>query len=330
MKTILVTGSTGFLGRRLATSLAEDGNLVHALYRSDDKIRGWKHEKIRFIKGTLGDKISIEQAMEGCRQVYHLAAFAGPWVRDPKVIYDENVGGTENILESAMRLGIEKLVYTSTAGVLGPSDGELNTEEKQFIGNHFTHYDRSKAEAETKVMEYVAGGLNAVIVNPTRIYGPGNLSKSNSVTLMIEKYIRGKWRIIPGDGSSIGNYVYVDDAVKCHLLAMARGRSGERYIAGGENLTFNELFMQFARVSGVKHRLFSMPVGLMMLVAGGFQVFARLTGWTPPIVPAFVRRYNHNWAVSNKKAKMELGYQPLSFDKGLEKTIEWIQNEYMP
>jgi len=329
MNTILVTGSTGFLGRRLATSLAEEGNLVHALYRTDEKIRGWKHDNIRFFKGTLGDKNSIGQAMEGCRQVYHLAAFAAPWVRNPRVIYNENVGGTENILESARRLGVKKLVYTSTAGVFGPSNGELNTEEKQFNGNHFTHYDRSKAEAETKVMKYVAGGLNAVIVNPTRIYGPGNLSKSNSVTMMIEKYIRGKWRIIPGDGSSIGNYVYVDDAVNCHQLAMARGRAGERYIAGGENLTFNELFVQFARVSGVKHWLFRMPVGLMMLAAGGFQVFARLTGWTPPIVPAFVRRYNHNWAVSDQKAEKELGYYPLSFDKGLEKTIEWIQNEYM-
>jgi len=244
MNTILVTGSTGFLGRRLATSLAEEGNLVHALYRTDEKIRGWKHDNIRFFKGTLGDKNSIGQAMEGCRQVYHLAAFAAPWVRNPRVIYNENVGGTENILESARRLGVKKLVYTSTAGVFGPSNGELNTEEKQFNGNHFTHYDRSKAEAETKVMKYVAGGLNAVIVNPTRIYGPGNLSKSNSVTMMIEKYIRGKWRIIPGDGSSIGNYVYVDDAVNCHQLAMARGRAGERYIAGGENLTFNELFVQ--------------------------------------------------------------------------------------
>ena len=107
---------------------------------------------------------------------------------------------------------------------------------------------------------------------------------------------------------------------------MSRGLAGERYIAGGENLSFNEIFEGFARVSGVRRRLFKMTVGLMMMVAGGFQGFAHLTGWHPPITPDFVRRYNHNWAASIKKAEKELGYLPLSFDKGLEKTIEWLKN----
>ena len=153
MNTVMVTGSTGFLGRHLVKSLAEDGNLVHALYRSDKKIKAWAHENIRFFRGTLGDTESIGQAMEGCRQVYHMAALASTWVRDPGVFYIENVGGTENVLESASRLGVEKLVYTSTAGVFGPSNGDVNTENKQISGIHFTHYDRSKAEAGKKVRE---------------------------------------------------------------------------------------------------------------------------------------------------------------------------------
>jgi farnesol dehydrogenase len=326
MNSILVTGATGFLGQALVMRLAKDGNRVHALYRSEEKIRGWEHENIHFFKGTLGDFQSIERAIEGCRQVYHLAASVSVWTRDPARIYDENIGGTENVLESAMKQGVDKLVYTSTAGVLGPSDGEMNTEDKQFSGTHFTHYDRSKARSEQKILEYVSRGLQAVIVNPTRIYGPGNLSKGNALTGIIDRYLRGKWKIIPGDGSNIGNYVFIDDVVNCHIQAMDRGRTGERYLAGGSNLSFNEFFKILARISGVEHHLFKMPSGLMMMITGGFLGLAHLTGWEPPITPAYVRRYTHDWAVSCEKAKKELDYRPIHIEEGLKRTVEWIRS----
>lgn len=325
MNTVLVTGATGFLGKRLTMRLAYEGNRVHALYRSEEKIRGWEHENIRFFKGTLNDPDGIDRAMKGCRQVYHMAAFASVWARDPRFFYEENVQGTVNVLEAARKLGVEKLVFTSTAGVLGPSGGGLNTEEKPLPVVHLTHYDRSKAMAELKVQEYVSGGLNAVITNPTRIFGPGILSKSNALTMMIERYLRGKWRLIPGDGSGIGNYVYVDDVVEGHLLAMEKGQPGQRYLIGGDNLSFNDFFKILTEVSGVKHILYKLPVGLMMIIARGFLGIAWLTGRTPPITPAFVRRYNHNWEVSCNKARKELGYRPASFEEGLKKTIEWIR-----
>lgn len=325
MNTVLVTGATGFLGRQLTMRLAVDGNRVHALYRSEEKIRGWEHENISFFKAALSDTDSINRAMKDCRQVYHLAAFASVWAKDSRVFYDQNVQGTVNVLESARREGVKKLVFTSTAGVFGPSGPEPNTEDKPLPLEHFTHYDRSKAIAEQKVLEYVSGGLDAVIVNPTRIFGPGILSKSNSLTLMIERYLRGRWRLIPGNGSSIGNYVYIDDVVECHLLAMEKGRVGERYLAGGDNLSFNEFFKILAGKSGLKHNLFKLPVGLMLIIAGAFQGMAWMTGRTPLITPAFVRRYNHNWVVSCDKAKKELGYSPASFEEGLNMTIEWIK-----
>ncbi len=321
MNPVLVTGATGFLGKKLVMCLAEKGQKVHALYRSENKIQGWGHENIHFVKGSLGDTKSINLAMKGCTQVYHLAALASPWSKDPETFYRENVGGTENILDSALKHGVERVVFTSTAGVLGPSNEKLNTEEKQFRGDHFTHYDSSKELAEIKVKEYIEKGQEAVIVNPSRIYGPGNLSRSNAVTYMINSFVRGRWRIIPGNGSSIGNYVYVDDVVDCHIQAMIKGRSGERYLAGGDNLSFNDFFHTLARVSGKSYRMFHMPIGLMMITARGMEFKANLTGITPPITPDFVRRYNHNWALSSGKAKQELGYQPISIEEGIKRTI---------
>ncbi len=326
MKTVLVTGSTGYLGRRLVMRLAKEGIRVHALYRAEEKIRGWEHENIRFFKGTMGDEESIDRAMQGCTEVYHLAAFASVWTRDFGNFYEENVGGTVRLLESALKQGVNRFVFTSTAGVLGPSGVNPNTEEKQFTGNYFTHYDRSKAEAEKRVLEYASRGLHAVVVNPTRIYGPGDLSKSNALTGIIIRYLKGRWKIIPGDGTSIGNYVYVDDVVECHLLAMEKGRSGERYLCGGDNVSFNELFETLSGISGVKRRLIKIPFAIMLIISGGFLVLAWLTGWNPPITPAFVRRYNHNWVVSSRKAEKELGYSPLSFKEGLKQTVKWIRN----
>jgi nucleoside-diphosphate-sugar epimerase len=327
MNTVLVTGATGFLGKQLAIRLAREGNRVHALYRSEEKIRGWEDPNILFFMGTLGDAGSIERAMKGCRQVFHVAGYASSWAKNSGIFYEENVGGTVNVLESALRQGVEKFVFTSTAGVLGPSGVGINTEDKSYDGRHFTHYDRSKAEAENRVLEYFARGLQAVIVNPTRIYGPGNLSTSNALTRIIGRYLEGRWRIIPGDGSIIGNYVFIEDAVSCHILAMEKGRPGERYLAGGSNLTFNEFFEYLARISGIRRKLFRMPTGLMMFVAWAFGGLAHLTGLDPPITPAFVRRYRQNWVVSTAKAERELGYRPHSFEEGLGKTITWIRSQ---
>jgi len=326
MNRILITGATGFLGKQMAKRLADEGNIVHALYRSEKKIRDRGHENIRFFKGTLGDRESIARAMKDCSYVYHMAAFAAAWAPKPRIFYQENVMGTENVLESALKQGIKRVVYTSTAGILGPSNGKINTEEKQFSGDQFTPYDQSKAMAEEKVMQYVRDGLDAVILNPTRIFGPGNLSKSNALTMMCGKYLEGKWRIIPGDGKSIGNYVYVTDVVDCHLLAMEKGKSGERYLVGGENLSFNEIFAILREISGVNHRLYKIPTGAMLLIASVLLGFANITGYAPLITPSFVRRYNHDWVVSSDKAKKELGYSPISFTDGLKKTIQWIQD----
>ena len=327
MSTVLVTGATGFVGKQLAFRLAGSGHMVHAMYRSEAKIVELQHENIRLFKGTLTDLASIDKAMKGCEQAYHLAAFAVVWTRDPKEIYEQNVQGTLNILESAQKFGVKRVVHTSTAGVFGPSGDEPNSENSPLPESHFIHYDISKTQAETKITAYVRDGMDVVIVNPTRIYGPGRMGDSNGVTRMIRDYMKGRWHIIPGNGQSVGNYVYIDDVVGGHILAMEKGRTGERYLLGGSNLSFNEFFNILKEVTGKHYFLVKMPLFIGISIAAIMLTIAKLTGRMPLITPGLLKRYSHHWAVSNEKARSELGYDPVDFREGLHKTVEWLQTK---
>jgi nucleoside-diphosphate-sugar epimerase len=325
MSTVLVTGATGFVGKQLTLKLAGSGQMVHAMYRSEAKIGGLEHKNIRLFKGTLTDLASIDNAMKGCDQVYHLAAFAAVWTRRPEEIYEQNVRGTVNILESALKYGVKRVVHTSTAGVFGPSGENPNSEDSPMAESHFIHYDRSKTQAEKKVKAYVRDGMDVVIVNPTRIYGPGNLGDSNGVTRMIRDYLNGKWHIIPGNGKSVGNYVYIEDVVDGHILAMEKGRTGERYLLGGSDLSFNEFFSILKAATGSRFFLIKTPLFIGISIATVMLTMAKLTGRMPLITPGLLKRYSHHWAVSCEKAKSELGYDPLDFSKGLQKTLEWLK-----
>jgi len=169
--------------------------------------------------------------------------------------------------------------------------------------------------------------MEIVIVNPTRVYGPGELSKANSLTIMIKKYIEGKWRIIPGNGKSIGNYVFVHDVVKGMILAMAKGIPGERYILGGENATYDQFFNKLAKVSGKKQLLFKLPASLMIVVAYILMIPTKLFKTKPMITPSWARRFLFNWKVSSDKAVTSLGYSIASLEEGMNKTIQWLDEE---
>jgi len=325
MSNLLVTGATGFVGKQLALRLAGSGHKVHAMYRSEAKIGELEHPNIRLFKGTLTDLASIDNAMKGCDQVYHLAAFAAVWTRKPEEIYEQNVQGTTNILESALKHGVKRVVHTSTAGVFGPSGEKPNSEDNPIAETHFVHYDRSKARAEQIINNYVRDGMDVIIVNPTRVYGPGKLGDSNGVTRMIRDYIKGKWHIIPGNGQSVGNYVYIDDVVEGHILAMEKGRTGERYLLGASDLSFNEFFNILKEVTGSHYFLIKIPLFIGISIAAIMLTIAKLTGRMPLITPRLLKRYSHNWAVSSEKARSELGYDPVDFREGLRRTVEWLQ-----
>ncbi len=323
-----VTGASGFIGNELTKALLERGDEVSVVVRSPEKLN-LEHPRLSVFEGDLHSLETIERAMKNSDAVFHLAAYANIWSRDKLLAYRTNVIGTKNILNAALKNKVKKLVFTSSAATMPPSKkGELVDENFPVPDEYGTEYETTKLAAEKLCLEYVGKGLDVVIVNPTRLYGPGFLNKSNSVTVMIKKYIEGSWRFVPGDGRAIGNYVFVDDVVEGHLLALYKGRPGQRYILGGENASFNDFFEQLAKASGQKRTLFHIPLWLMMAVAR-FEYFMAETFKKPPLItPPWVRRYNEHRPLSSLKAKSELGFSPRSLSKGFEQTIDWIKLQY--
>jgi len=324
-KKIFITGGTGFIGQKLARRLADEGNEVVALIRSKGKAKDLEHENISFVEGDLFNIGALEVGMHETDEVYHLAAFASVWAKDD-TFSKVNIDGTLNILNAAKKKGVKKVLVTSTAGVIGPAiDGPVNEDTPRQV-DFFTDYESTKYESELKIKEYVANGQHVVIVNPTRVYGPGPLNVSNSVTKLIKQYTEGKWKFIPGDGMSTGNYVFVEDVINGHILAMAKGRTGERYLLGGEDATYYELFDTIAEVGGKKYKLYNMPLGIL-LAFGKIQLFlANTFGRQPLITPGWVRKYLYKWSVSSAKAQKELGYEVTSLKDGIQKTVDWVRS----
>lgn len=325
---IFITGATGYIGTNLALHLANSGHTVHALYRSKSKAASLKHDNVRLFEGNISDAKSLKRAMQSCDGVFHVAAFARVWARDPKTFFDINVDGTLNVINMAARLGVKKIVFTSTAGVFGPSINGVITEESKKTIDFFTEYERSKSVAEEKILELVSKGQNIVIVNPTRVYGPGLLSVSNAVTRMIKFYIEGKFHIIPGNGKSIGNYVFIDNVIDGHILAMQKGKPGEKYILGGTNTSYTEFFDTLINVSQKKYYLFKLPLSLMSVTSNLMMIMSKLSGKPPMITPAWVKRLLYDWEVSSKKAESVLGYKITPLAEGLKKTINWIEAKF--
>jgi len=322
---IYITGATGFIGSNLTKRLIEEGNTVHALIRNPEKSKKINFENVFFENGDLLNTNSLYQGMKGCEEVYHLAAFARPWAKQQDTYYKINVQGTLNVLLAAIKAGIRKVVITSTAGVLGPSEKDLVTENSESNSLPFTEYEKTKILMEEKVWQLPKKQTQVVIVLPSRLYGPGELTVSNSVTKLIKLYSKGLWRLIPGNGQSIGNYVFINNVLDGLILAMKKGRSGERYIIGGQNLTYNEFFETLGKVLGKNRFMIKIPLKIIMFISRIQLHLAELTGKPPVITPVWVKKYYHSWAISSSKAKNELGYQITPLHEGINKTLEWLK-----
>ena len=324
--TVFVTGGTGFIGTKLVNALVEKGHTVRCLTRSTSNTDGLSHERIEFVRGNLLDKASLIEGMKGCTQVYHLAAYAKNWSKDPKEFYRQNIDGMHTVFDAAEESGIKRIVLTSTIVTMGPSPGiEVRDESMPRITpKYYTEYEESKALAEQQAIERVAKGLPVVIVNPTRVYGPGKLTEGNSVSLMIDMYDRGKLPVLLNNGINVGNYVLVDDLVKGHILAMENGKVGERYILGGENTSLRGIFTLVDEVSGRTHMQFPLPAGLAMFYSALEKKKAEWLGIYPQITPGWVETFLQDWAYVCTKAERELGYTITPLKEGVRKTYEWI------
>jgi farnesol dehydrogenase len=321
-----VTGATGFLGTGLVNELVARGHQIHFLSRDPLKVNYFKNKNVRFYLGDVLDIVRIEEAMTGCDYVFHLAGCVKVNIKKSDTFYEINVLGTKNVLETARKLSIKKMIITSTAGIFGPSTDGIITETTIRNIDFFNEYEKTKSQAEEIALEYARKGQNIVIVNPTRIYGPGPLTESNIVTLLIKKYSEGKWRFVPGNGETIGNYVYIDDVVQGHLLAMEKGKSGEKFILGGSNASYSSIIGTIDNIQKRKHRIIKVPISLIFTLTSIHLIISNLFGKPAQVTSGWIKKYLNDWNTSNEKAMQILGYEPTNLETGIKKTLNWLNN----
>jgi farnesol dehydrogenase len=327
--TAFVTGATGFIGTKLVNELVRRGAKVRALARSSSDVSGLHGAAIEKVDGDILDRKALRSGMEGCQQVFHLAARAKNWAKDKQEFFGPNVEGTRNVLEAAKAAGVERIVCTSTIVTLGPTAPQVVGDENmpRTTMNCFTEYEESKVVSEAEVMEAARQGLPAVIVNPTRVFGPGKLTEGNSVTLLIDDYRRGRLPILLNHGINVGNYAFVDDLVEGYLLAMEKGVIGQRYILGGENASLRQFFSLVDQATGQRHRQFNFPRWAAMTFARFEKCKAQWFGVYPRITPGWVETFLHDWAFSCGKAERELGYRITPLAEAIRKTCQWLDTQ---
>jgi nucleoside-diphosphate-sugar epimerase len=278
------------------------------------------------VEGDILDRESLRRALDGCTEVFHLAAYARNWAKEPSTFFRLNVEGARNIFEVAAEAGVRRIVYTSTVVVFGPTPPGVvgNEETPRSTPRYLTEYEETKSVAEREALALAARGVPIVAVHPTRVYGPGKRTEGNSVSLMIDQYDRGRFPVVPGGGENVGNYALVDDLVEGHVLAMEKGRVGERYILGGENSSLKHLLRLVDELTGKRHVQVGLPRAVAMTYAGLERLKAEWLGLYPRITPGWVETFLEDWAYSCAKAERELGYRITPLREGVRRTLDWL------
>ncbi len=320
----LVTGATGFVGAAVVRALIKTGVDVRVLARRDSDFANLQQFKIDGAYGDLRDKDSLRKALVGCQQLYHVAAHYALWARDPSIFYDVNVTGTKNIMEAAREVGTERIVYCSTIGAIGlPPDGGPGTENTPVSLSQLAgHYKRSKYLAEQEVLRLAKEGLPVVIVNPTAPVGEGDVKPTPTGQVIVD-FMEGRMPVYIETGMNI---IDVDDVAAGHLLAMQKGRIGERYILGTKNLMLREVFEILSKLTGIKAPTIKLPRLAILPLAYFNHWLANLTGNPPRIPLEGVKMAKYKMHYDCSKAIRELGIPQTAPEVALEKAVRWFKS----
>lgn len=321
---VLVTGATGFVGGAVARALVKAGTDVRVLVRSKADAQTLSGLPVERVEGDLLDAASLRRALAGCRQLYHVAAYYALWAKDPAIFYDVNVTGTRNVLTAARAAGIERTVYCSTIGAIGlPAGGGLGTEDTPVSLDQMAgHYKRSKYLAEQEVLTFAHEGFPVVIVNPSAPVGAGDIKPTPTGQVIVD-FMNHR---MPAYIETGMNIVDVDDVAAGHLLAMEKGRLGERYILGCKNLMLKEVFDILSRLTGVKAPSLRLPRSLVLPLAYINKWMADMTGRPPRIPLEGVKMAKYRMHYDCSKAIRELGIPQTPPETALEKAVRWFKD----
>jgi len=319
----LVTGATGFVGGNLVRELLKQGFQVKALVRKSSNRANIDGLPVEIALGDLMDRASLDRAVAGCDALFHVAACYSFWTPHPSVVYDTNVQGTENILTAAGDTGIPKIVYTSTESTIGIEGHSLGTEEHTATLTSLSgHYKKSKLLAEQLVLKMATQGLPVTIVNPTMPIGSWDINPTPSGRVVVD-FLNGRMPAYVNTGL---NVVDVEDVAKGHILALERGRMGERYILGNRNLTLRDILGVLEAITGIRASNVRIPIWLALGAAYVDEMVRGNIFHRPPRIPISAvktaRKIRH---FDCSKAVQELGLAQTPTEESLRKAVSWFR-----
>jgi len=326
----LVTGATGFVGSAVLRQLLAAGHNIRALVRPNSDCRNLTGLPVEIVNGDVRDRRSLDRAMAGCSTLFHVAADYRLWVFKPDEMYETNVIGTRNVMLAAMDAGIKRVVYTSSVATLGftrngsPADEDTPVSFKDMIG----HYKRSKFIAEAEVKRLAdEQGLPVVVVNPSTPIGPRDVKPTPTGRIIVDA-ASGRMPAYVDTGL---NLVHVDDVAIGHLLALERGKLGERYILGACNMSLGEIFSAVATFAGRNPPRIRLPLPLVFPIVFVSEAWARVVSRREPRVPLTgVRLARKRMFFSTEKARRFLGFTPRPVEEALKDAVDWFrENGYL-
>jgi dihydroflavonol-4-reductase len=321
---VFVTGATGFVGSHVARVLAGQGADLRLLVRSSSDLRNIQGLTADRVIGDLRDPVSIERAMAGCEVVFHVAADYRLWVRDPDEMYRTNVEGTRAVLAAARKNKVRRVVYTSSVATMGFTSNGVGADENSPVAleGMIGPYKRSKFMAEEIALQAGRSGMDVMVVNPSTPVGEQDIKPTPTGRIVVD-FLKKKFPAYVDTGL---NLVDVTECARGHVAALEKGRSGERYILGGENLSLKQILDKLAAITGLPSPSVRVPYVLALATSVVDEIVTgRILGREPRATIDAVRMGRKKMFVSSAKAERELGWKLVPVDGALRRAAEWFQ-----